>query len=52
VPSYIKKPNNFKTFYKVNKENSIIRATSFFKTILRNNSIVSTTSIGKEVYNI
>jgi len=52
VPSYIKKPNNFKTFNRVNKENSIIRATSFFKTILRNNSIISTTSIGKEVYNI
>ena len=52
MPSYIKKPNNFKTFNRVNKENSIIRATSFFKTILRNNSIISTTFIGKEVYNI
>jgi hypothetical protein len=52
VPFHIKKPNNFKTFNRVNKENRVIRASSFFKTILRDNSILSTTSIGKEVYNI
>ena len=52
MPFYNKKPYNFKTFNKDNKINSVIRATTFFKTTLRDNSILSTTSIGKEVYNI
>ena len=46
---YNKKPSNFKAFNKVNK---VTRANSFFKAILRDNSITSTISIGKEVYNI
>ena len=52
MPSYNRQYYNSKAFNKVNKVNSFIRANSFFKTILRDNSIISTTSIGKEVYNI